>query len=165
MLRATLQEAVPLQVLAGDGRTNLHPQVCLYKPNGSLVAALSLPHLGAGLYGTTWTPQEHGYFTAVYVVYEDPGHLVTSYYAQQAETIEVSSDKTNILKVLGLVYDNSVLDQQLYDQQGNLVQARIRCYDSKTTAETANAHGLLFAYRLSAIYSDGRLVRYSITED
>ena len=75
------------------------------------------------------------------------------------EDIEVTSDKTNIARMLGLHHENSVLDQQTYSNRGRLLSARLRAYNSRTHADAALAvtpddytTGLLFTWSINATY-------------
>lgn len=163
MLRATLNEAVPLQVLAADGKTDLYAQATLYS-NGVSLTTLALPHLDGGLYGSTYTPVTEGYLSVVYRFFYDPGLTVLADYDLEAEAVEVSSDKTNLLRILGLLHHNSVLDQQIYDGDGNLITARIRAYDSRPNADLAGLTGLLFTWSVVAIYTGGRVSDFRIKE-
>jgi hypothetical protein len=165
LIAATLNEAVPLQILAGDGRADLHGEVRLYNPAGALVATVPLTHLQEGLYGATWTPGSEGFFSAVYQFYMDPSLTIDAGYSKGGELIEVSQTKTNILRLLGLVHENSVVDQQQYDPDGNLIQARIRCYRDRASAEAAGSSGLQFLYEVFASYTNGLLDSYRIVRE
>jgi hypothetical protein len=81
----------------------------------------------------------------------------------EAELIEVNSDKTNIIKILGLTHDNVVMDSHTYDTQGNLLTARIRHYDSKANADLAGTGGLLNTWNIEATYLNERLETYKVT--
>lgn len=164
MLRATLNQPVPLQVLAADGKTDLYAQAALYA-DGSPLATVSLPHIDGGLYGATYTATQEGYLSVVYKLFYDAGLTVPADYDYEAETVEVSSDKTNILRILGLLHENAVLDQQTYDGGGSLISARLRVYDSKTNALSAGLTGLSFTYAIQASYSNGQLTNWKITRE
>lgn len=45
---------------------------------------------------------------------------------------------TNIMKVLGLVHQNIMIDQTEYDAQGNLISSRIRIWENAEDVGTAN---------------------------
>ena len=170
MLLATVNEAVTLSMLASDGRTDLYGQARVYNSSGGLVTTLNLTHAAEGLYQTNYTPTIEGFFNVAYQFYFDSGHTVDAGYEKQGETMDVNSFRTNILRILGLVHENSVVDQQSYDTDGNLVQARIRAYDSTANANNASAispaaynTGLRFTWQVDATYSLGSLVKYTIT--
>ena len=163
MLRATLNEAVPLQVLAADGKTDLFAQATLYS-EGAALTTLAVPHIDGGLYGTTYTPTAEGYLSVVYRFFYDAGLTIPADYDLEAEAIEVSSDKTNILRILGLLHHNAVLDQQVYDPDGNLLTARIRAYDTRAHADLAGLTGLLFTWSVVAVYTGGRVSDFRIKE-
>jgi hypothetical protein len=164
MLRATLNQAVPLQVLAADGRTDLFARATLYA-NEAVLTVLTLPHIASGLYGTNYTPDAEGYISAVYELFFDSGFTAAANYDLESEMMEVSSDKTNILRILGLLHENTVFDNQVYDSGGNLVSGRLRAYDTKSHALTAGLPGLLFTWAVSASYTGGQLSQYLITRE
>lgn len=152
MLRATLNEAIPLQVFVPDGRNDLFGQVRVFNTAGALIVNAALTNIAEGLYSVNWFPSLEGYFTAVYDLYLDSGHLSHADYERECEAIEVSSDKTNILRLLGLAHENAVLDQEVYGSNGRLVSARLRAYDSKEHADAAGLEGLRFVWAVTATY-------------
>lgn len=165
MIQATLNEATLLQMLATDGRTDLYGRVRVYNAAGVMVADLELSHVAEGLYSVTWTPNVEGWFSAVAELFFDSGFLVDAGYEKTGEQIEVTQNKTNILRILGLVHENSVVDQQIYDADENLLSARIRSYDTRANALAATGVGLRFQYMVQAEYSGGKLSKYQIVRD
>ncbi len=163
MVRATLNEAVPLQVLASDGKTDLYAQATLYLDD-VVVETIELPHLDAGLYSASYTPATEGYFSVVYRFFYDAGMTVVADYDFESELIEVSSDKTNILRLLGLVHHNSIFDQQVYDGAGNLIGGRVRAYDTPAHSLLGGVTGLLFTWQITGVYTGGRLSDWRIRE-
>ena len=152
-LRATLNEPVALQALASDGRTDLYVRVTVVNPALAVEATLYPVHVIKGLYAVNWTPTSEGYFSAIYEFFLDADYTVQALdYPNGGETIEVSSDKTNILRLLGLNHENAVLDQQVYDGARRLLSARLRAYNSRANAEAAGATGLLFEWRIVTAY-------------
>ncbi len=164
MLRATLHQPVPLQVLISDGRADLFARARLYN-DSVLTETVSLPFLAEGVYGAQYIFSTEGYYTVIYQLFYDSGFTSPADYDLEAEIVEVSSDKTNLLRVLGLLHQNTVFDNQAYDSSNNLTSGRLRVYNSKANAVTAGSTGLLFTYSVTASYTDGRLSRYSITEE
>lgn len=163
MLRATLNEPVLLSSQLSDGETTLYPRVKLYNTVGAVVHTAGLSHVENGLYSITYTPVTEGFYTAVYQVFSDAGFTTAAgEYDIEAETIEVNSDKTNITRILGLVHENSVVDMQQYDTDGNLTDARIRAYNSSANAQAAGTTGLLFTWVVEATYENGKLSKYQI---
>ena len=67
--------------------------------------------------------------------------------------------------IAGLLHENSVIDQQNYDADGNLESARLRCYDSKAYAEAAGATGLLYTFSIAAVYTSGLLSSYTLVRE
>src|SRR5574343_219934 len=169
MLLATVNEAVTLSMLASDGRTDLYGQARVYNSAGSLVATLSLTHVAEGIYAVQYTPTVEGYYSVAYQLYFDAGFAVDSDYENKGEALDVNSFRTNILRNLGLDHENTVVDQQTYDVDGNLQTARVRAYDSAANAASAAAvspaaynTGLKFTWNVNAEYSLGLLSKYFI---
>ena len=159
MLRATLNELVPLQIFVPDGRTDLFARVHVRDVTGALATTLFPVHQAGGLYAVTWVPPVEGYFSAIYELFLDAGRTIFADYDRDAETIEVSSDKTNILRLLGLHHENSLLDTEVYGDNGRLTSARLRMYDSAANLVAASASspaggtaGLLFSWTITATY-------------
>jgi hypothetical protein len=159
MLRATLNEPVPIQIFVPDGRTDLYARARVVDVAGAVITTVYPLHQTAGLYTATWTPPAEGYFSAVYDLYLDAGLTTLADYERNAEVIEVTSDKTNITRLLGLHHENSLLDQQSYNENGRLAAARLRMYDSAATLAAAAATsplggtaGLLYTWAVSATY-------------
>lgn len=165
MIRATLDEATPLQVQVGTGSDVLYARVKVYDITGSLSFTLSLPHIDNGLYGDTHTFTTGGFYTAVYQIFEDAGFITTANFDIEAETIEANSDKTNILRLLGLTHDNVFIDGHVYDANNNLTSTRVRHYDSKANAESHGASGLLNTWTVTATYALERLNTYTIVRE
>lgn len=164
MLRATLNESIPIQVQVSDGSEALYAQAKVYDSVGGLEDTINLSHIAGGLYGSERTFITEGYYTVVYKLYTDSGYLsAATEYDIEAEMIEANSDKTNIVRLLGLTHDNCVWDDHVYDSDGNLLTARLRHYDSKANADVAGAIGLLNTWETAATYLNERLNTYSVT--
>lgn len=169
MLLATVNEPITLSMLASDARADLFGQVRVYNSVGTLVATLSLTHMAEGIYTAQYTPTVEGFFNLGFQLYFDAGHTADAGYERQGEILDVNSFRTNILKNLGLDHENTVVDQQTYDVDGNLQTARIRAYDSAINATNAAAvspssytTGLKFTWQVNAEYSLGLLSKYFI---
>lgn len=165
MLRATLEEPVPLQIQVSDGQVGLFGRVRIYDSLGSLHTTLSLTHIDNGLYGASHTFLTAGHYTVVYQLFLDSGFTVPSDFDIQAETVEANSDKTNILRLLGLTHDNVVIDNQTYNLQGNLLTSRVRQYETKAQAELAGTSGLLNTWSMTASFSGDKLQRYTMVRE
>jgi hypothetical protein len=163
MLRATLHEPVPLQIFVPDGRTDLYARVRVLDTLCSIVTTLYPVHQAEGLYSATWTPTSEGYHNAIYELFEDAGLTIPADYDRDAEVLEVSSDKTNIIRLLGLHHENALLDQQVH-AGGRLISARLRMYDSAVnlaaaldTSPAGGTTGLLFTWQISSAYDSMNL--------
>ena len=158
MLRATLNEPVPLQIFVPDGRTDLFARVRVVDTLGSIITTLYPLHQTGGLYSVTWTSTIEGYYSAVYELFEDAGLVIPADYDRDAEVLEVSSDKTNIIRLLGLHHENALLDSEVH-VGGRLTAARLRMYNSAAnlaaaavTSPLGGTTGLLFTWQISAAY-------------
>ena len=166
MLIATLNEPVPLRILAADGRTDLYGQIRIYSAGGIQVAALSAGHVAEGLYSSNWTPAIEGHYTMVGELYLDALHTASAGYEKVADALEVNSVKTSILRLLGLHHENTFIDQQSYDAEGNLLGARVRLYDSKPSALGGGSSGVVATYSVIATYDvNSRLNAYRMVRD
>lgn len=165
MILATLNEPVPLQVLAADGRTDLYAQIRVYNAAGMLLNTLPAPEIAEGLYGVSWTPNIEGYYTYIAQLYFDSAFTVDAGYEKQGDSVDVNSTKTNILRLLGLHHENAIVDSQSYDGAGNLLTARVRLYNSLTTAQTQDVSGLIAQYSITASYTNGQLSNYMMVRE
>lgn len=77
----------------------------------------------------------------------------------------LSALTTLVGRSLGLMHENSVLDQTAFDGQNNLTTARLRTYNSKANAEAAGATGLQSTYVISATYSGKNVQTYTVVKE
>lgn len=83
----------------------------------------------------------------------------------------VPNDLDAILRrIVGLMHENSVLDQTTHDSSNNLTAGRLRLYNSKANADAAalggsGTSGLVASYAISATYVGGNLSTYKVTKD
>lgn len=162
MLWLDLNAPAPLRVQATDGATGLFPQFKVYDAAGSVVTTINAAHLAGGLYTASWTPPTEGFFTVVSKFWTDAGHTVEAGYDVEATDTRVDSVHAALNRILGLVQENVVHDQQVYDGDGNLLSARVRTYDSAANALIAGGAGLVAQYALAAAYTSGRLTDYHV---
>ena len=154
MLRATLGEPIPLQVLLPDGQEGLYVIATVSTAQGALVAEFSLEHQVKGLYSYGWTPTAEGYYSIIYDVYMDQAlQEPAGVYDRDGEQVEVTSEKTNLTRLLGLQHENSVVDQQTYSPTGKLLTARVRAYDSTLHAALSGTEGLRYTWTMQAQYN------------
>ena len=167
MIRATPNETLPLAALVTDNNSGLFCEARIYDGSGSFITNIDLTYQTDGLYVGSWIPSVEGYYTAVYSFFYDAAKTVAAddEYPKAAEQIEVTADKTNLLRILGLLHENAVLDQTTYNSEGNLLTGRLRVYDTKANATAAGTAGLLFSYTIEATYNAGLLQTYKILKD
>lgn len=77
----------------------------------------------------------------------------------------------SLVRALGLMHENSLLDATSFDGDNNFLAGRLRIYDSKINTEAAAATspaagtvGLLGTYNISADYTGGNLVKYTVVK-
>lgn len=169
MLLGTPSETLTLSMVTADGRTDLFGRVRVYGSTGTLLDTIDLTHVAEGLYTGAYTPSAEGYYSLVYELFFDAGYTVSAGYEKHGETLDVNGFRTNILRILGLVHENSCVDMQNYDQEQNLTFARVRVYDSTANASAAAAAspgayntGLRFQYEVRASYTNGLLSNYNM---
>lgn len=163
MLLATPNRPVPLHAIAADGASGLYCSARIFDASGIQVALIPLAYASNGLYVGTYTPTHVGVYTVMYQLFKDAARTQPAGYDQEAETIDVNDDRVNVSRILGLMYENSVFDQQVYNAQNNVVSGRIRAYDSKQNAELAGLQGLLYTWSVNAVYNlNGQLTNFII---
>lgn len=72
---------------------------------------------------------------------------------------------TQLTRALGMMHENSVLDQTVFDGDNNLTAGRFRTYDSKANAIAAGLTGLVATYTITATYTGGNLTTYSVVQE
>ncbi len=166
MLSLPLGQASPIRAQAADGNIGLYPRVLIYDDAGAVAATLGLAHVALGLYTSSWTPATAGLYTMQSQFFSDAGHTVDAGYDRGAEEIHVTSMAADVARILGLLYENTVIDQQVYDVGGKLTGARIRSYDTKAHALAPGATGLVGEYAVVATYDvSGQLNSYTVTKE
>lgn len=133
----TLIESIPISAFSID----------LFEPNGvESNINVDIIELGNGHYKTIFIPDKVG--TWYLIVYHD-----TYFPWGKAGEIEVySSDFTNIQEdvsqILGLVHSNIFIDNPEYDNNNNLISARIRIYSNSISVGTNN--NVIGEYQITA---------------
>lgn len=69
---------------------------------------------------------------------------------------------TQLTRALGLMHENSVIDQTVFDGSNNLTAARMRTYDSKAHAIVAGLTGLVATYTITATYVGSNVSTYNV---
>lgn len=86
--------------------------------------------------------------------------------AVKAKTDFIPTDFDDMVaRMLGLMHENSVLDNTSFDSLNNMTAGRIRIYDSKANAQAAGATGLLATYSITATYVGGNLATYTVVKE
>lgn len=170
MILATVNQPVLLSLLISDGTPSLYARAQVYDSGNNFITSISLPNVTGGLYQANYTPITEGLFAVIYELYTDVGFTIDAGYELQGETLDVNSVRTNIQRVLGLLHENTVVDQEVYDSDMHLLSARIRSYDNASHAAAAYAvspnpynTGLQFSWTVQATWSGGVATKYNIT--
>jgi hypothetical protein len=165
MLIIPVNEATPLRILTSDGATSLYGRLNIYNSSGTLLHTLNTSHVAEGLYTVNWTPTIEGVYTMVGQFFADVARTIDAGYEKVSDEIDVSSMKSNVLRILGLNQENTVIDLQVYDGNNNITSARIRTYNSKPNALAAGVTGLVATYSMTAAYSGNLLTDYKVVRD
>lgn len=67
-----------------------------------------------------------------------------------------------LTRALGLMHENSVMDQTTFDGSNNLTSGRLRIYNSKANALAAGLTGLLNTYTITASYIGENVQTYTV---
>jgi len=70
-----------------------------------------------------------------------------------------------LTRALGLMHENSVLDQTIFDGQNNMTNGRLRIYSSKANALLAGLTGLLETYTITASYIGDNVQNYTVVRE
>jgi len=81
-----------------------------------------------------WADQEVGSYLVVWSVSDTDDDFAPIY----TEDLQISIDETKIDKILGLVHQNILIDETIYDDFGNLESARVRIYSDSASVGTNN---------------------------
>ena len=77
-------------------------------------------------------------------------------------TDSLHSQKLDIIRILGLLHHNAIVDNQEYDTNSQLIRARVRVFDTKAhvpaTSGGSETLGLLHIYTLEASYAGLNIV-------
>ena len=165
MLLAQPNVAIRLLTVTSDGNSSLFCRATVYDSSGVSLGNVSLPSAGSGMYAAQYTFTASGQYSVLYKMYTDAGFTTPAQYDQAADQVDVSDFKSGINRILGLLHENTVVDLQTYDGNGQLLTSRIRSYDSKANANLAGAAGLLYSWTMTAVYTGANLTNFSIVRD
>ena len=82
---------------------------------------------------------------------------------EEADTFaSVAGVAVQMARALGLMHENSVLDNTTFNADNNLTAGRFRTYDTKAHALAAGVLGLVATYTIAATYTGKLLTTYSV---
>jgi len=84
----------------------------------------------------------------------DLTNLAGTGFVSATHGLKATSD--NLIRALGMLHENSVLDLTTFDGSNNLLQGRMRLYDSAANADAAVAAS-------PGVYNTGKIAEYNIT--
>lgn len=140
--------------------TGLTPAFLMYK-NADTLANITPPaisELGGGMYyfdPSVTDPEIVFQIDGGASLPSDIRYVSSSFYAREADALT---------RAVGLLHENSVMDNITYTVGGKLTSARVRLYDSKVNALAAGVTGLLHEYGIAATYSGANLLSYTVTK-
>jgi len=134
----------------------------LFDPSNNNVydsTSVEFLELGNGHYRVTFYPNQVGNWMmiAYHPVYFPWGKTNTI----QVFTNDFDSMGIILQKILGLVQENFLMDNTIFDESGNMTSARIRTYaDSISVGTNSN---IIDTYYIEATYDDNQLTSYKVT--
>lgn len=175
---AQVGSVATLALVLEGGEGSFYPQAEIYAPGAAApLATIDLVHRAKGRYEGEWIPASPGSYTAQFFIYVDAAHTVESIiYMREAEQVFVTSASVDDLalqlaRVLGLVHENVFIDNTDYDDDNQLIAARVRIFDSKTNALAATyggseTTGLIATYSISSEYGAlAKMRQYRMVRD
>lgn len=82
--------------------------------------------------------------------------------AVKADTATTTGLSAQLTRALGLMHENSVIDNTVFDGSNNLTAARMRIYNSRANALLAGAGGLVATYTITATYVGSNISTYTV---
>ena len=103
-----------------------------------------------------WPTQEVGHYLVVWSVADTTDDFNSVY----TEQLNINIDKNLIDRILGLVHQNIVIDETIFDSYGNMRSARLRIFVDETL------NNVLATYRITAKPNGpGRFTRWEQVEE
>lgn len=87
--------------------------------------------------------------------------LTASYTAVNSFGARADTDSNNIKRSLGMLHENSVLDNTTFTVDNNLLTGRMRIYNSKANADAAEALSISL-FPASSTYNTGKIAEYAV---
>ena len=91
-----------------------------------------------------WPSQEEG----IYYILWEIKNVVEDYPEKITEELYINDYNNKLDRILGLVHENMIIDNPIYDQYDNLKSARLRIYDDADNVGTEN--GIIGEYEIYA---------------
>lgn len=114
----------------------------------------------------TISPKDWSLDDAVSVVRGDISTLSgTTTASLAAVATQITDVADQLTRALGMLHENSVLDNTVYDGFNNLMAARLRLYDSKAHAQAPNSNVPFASYAIVATYTGSNLDTYTVTRE
>jgi hypothetical protein len=146
MIAGTVGVPVLLELALADRATGMFPRVLISDSTGTQVgspADLTASSEASWMYVGTWTPPTVGQFSALFQVYTDVGHTLTSVHSPEIEHIQVSAVDagTALVRILGHAGENVRDDALTYDLNKRPLTFRRRIFPDAATAAASTPGG------------------------
>lgn len=82
--------------------------------------------------------------------------------AVKGDTSSIPAMAVQLTRALGLMHENAVIDNTVFDGSNNLTAARMRLYNSKANALLAGGGGLVATYTITATYTGSNIQTYTV---
>lgn len=168
-----INEAITEQILVvdatGTGVTGLVDgdfSKELLKDKGASGDSITITEKGNGYYYIDFTPTGSGIYSwkVTHATYE-PNGWYDFYRIVGSNTDDIATTQTAheaiINRIVGLVQENSYIDNTSYDANGNLTSARIRTYTGSDDVGTGS--NVLATYQMTSTYSGSLMSSYKLT--
>lgn len=130
----------------------------LLRNEGATAESVTITEKGAGYYWIDFTPTGVGTYSLLITnaTYNTLG-WTTDY---KVTTYSIDDIGTVLARAIGLMQENTYIDNQVYDINNHLVSARIRTYTNAASVGTGS--NVLATYDVLASYTLGLLTAYSV---
>ena len=119
-----------------------------YVSGAATFSSLTKSYIDTVIPSTSWLTQAVGSYLIIWSISDTDDEFYSTY----TEDLQINIDKTKIDKILGLVHQNILIDQTVYDDYGNLSDARLRIYTDSASIGTNN--NVLSTYQITAISTE-----------
>lgn len=130
--------------------------ITVYQDGAVTALPVVISEVGAlGEYLVEFTPNTNAtWIVEIFVVPTQEAFKITAVAGGAADLTTILAQNN---RILGLLHNNALLDNQTYDSEGQLLTARLRIFDNASNVPNApggsETTGLLFEYEIEATYA------------